>query len=251
MHADLACLGLFIQIWSTWVQYSTGRILVYMDRFGIANDFTGNLLLKTRLLLADWIYNDFKRRPRDSAVILHERDLCDYPILEDPHALTALRRMVTDLEPDFSYRHFVIDGEWHGFSVSIEDRDKLGTYVKTLEAEWLKTRKRKKDNPYSFIMNDDAELLLVDSVAPAYQMKRGSDRHRIVFFLAKKKKPASSIVIARELKLETMQIRKTVEALRALIQKKFNVPRNALVESEDAGYTITNLTLHVPKGYTP
>lgn len=208
--------------------------------------------VERKLLIAQLMKWAFDVVPGSKDVLIFKHDIVNCsPLLEDINPfLIAIERVVDELSPNFEIDTSYYFEALEAISVKIDDPRRLNKYIAEKEVELVEIRKE--TNHRLFILDENANLYLVDSKLPPYPIERGSLRHKLIYYLAKHGGFMSAAQLAKKLDSNPKRIRITVGQLRDQIIKRFNVPGADLIQSKDTGsYQAGTITLRVPKGYTP
>jgi hypothetical protein len=221
-----------------------------------------NSSLGRQLVLLKLIQEKLKVEKNDY-VMLSVAELKKHELLNDfNNVKIVLERISKDPEDLFSYEIItkgvitsVLDDDMknlpkepYKIKIIIEDKKKFANQIVELEKKI-----KKEENNYNFILNEDRELFIEGNKAGPYQIEKDSLRHKLIYFLATKKRFISAQELAVELRNEPDRIRKTVGQIRTMIKKVFKISGHSLIQTDEStgGYCINNVTLKVPKGYTP
>ncbi len=209
--------------------------------------------VERKLLIAQLARQFFNDQPGSKHVLVWDFQIAEFsPLLQDINCfLIAVDRVVEELAPRFEIITTEYVGRDNGIlSIEIDDPRRLDKYIAEKEVELAEIRKETSRN--TFILDEEANLYLVNSELPPYSIERGSLRHKLVYYLAKSGKHMSAAQLAEKLDSNPKRIRTTVGQLRDQVTSRFNVPGADLIQSKDTGsYKAGTVTLRVPKGYTP
>ena len=209
--------------------------------------------VERKLLIAQLAQRFFSEQPGSKDVIIWGTDIVSFSsLLEDVSPFfTAVERVTEELSPSFSINLTQYQGGPDGLiSIEIDDPKRLNKYIAEKEMELAEIRKE--TNRHSFILDEEANLYLVNSELPPYLIERGSLRHKLIYYLAKHGGYMSAAQLAQRIDSTPKRVRVTVGQLRDQIVSRFNVPGMDLIQSRDTGsYRADTITLRVPKGYTP
>lgn len=209
--------------------------------------------IERKLLIAQLVRQAFSEQPGSKSVFIWGSNIANFsPLLENTGTfLIAVERVVEELAPGFE----IITTEYQGrpediLAATMDEPKKLDRYVAEKEVELAEVRKETKR--HNFILDEDANLYLVNSDLPPYSIERGSLRHKLIYYLAKHGGHMSAAQLVEKVDSNPKRIRTTVGQLRDQVTDRFNVPGMDLVQSRDTGsYRAGTITLRVPKGYTP
>lgn len=101
------------------------------------------------------------------------------------------------------------------------------------------------ENANEFVLDGDGFFYPEGSDEESkHQLKKNSDRYKLLYLLASKKKYVSTKELSSELEISSTSVRKRVGEIRDILVEKWSLPREALFESDNAsGYRITNVIL--------
>lgn len=210
--------------------------------------------VERKLLFAQLAQQVFRERPGSKSVVIWGSDIADFsPLLKNPETFfVAIERMKEELAPSFEIK----TDEYCGFrtndiiAVTIDDPKRLDRYIAEKEIELAEIRKE--TSRHSFILDEEANLYLVDSDLPPYSIERGSLRHKLIYYLAKCGGYMSAAKLAKKIDSNPKRVRTTVGQLRDKVKERFDVAGTDLIQSRDTGaYRACSIHLKVPKGYTP
>ncbi len=242
--------------------------------------------VERKLLIAQLAQYFLAKHPGSKTVFVSASDIKHFsPLLTNPGAfLIAVERVVDELSPGLSIDTTEYGG-WPGVSqgafrnalehaindlrqssgiaatkhesdltcniwIEIDDPKRLNKYIAEKEVELAEVRKE--TNRHNFVLDEEAKLYLADSKLPPYPIKRGSIRHKLIYYLAKNGGYMYAAQLAKKVGSNPTRIRKTVDQLRDQVIDRFNVPGTDLIQNLDTGsYRAGTITLRVPKGYTP
>ena len=209
--------------------------------------------VERKLLIAKLVHQAFGRRPGSKSAAIWGSDINEFsPLLAQFDTFyTAAERVVDELTPGFE----IAISEYFGhpndmLGIKINDPKRLDRYIAEKEIELAKIRKE--NSHHSFILDEEANLFLVDSEVSPYPIERGSLRHKLIYYLAKDGGYMSAAQLAEKVNSTPKRIRTTVGQLRDKINVRFDIPGIDLIQSRDTGsYCAGSIFLKVPKGYTP
>ncbi len=224
-----------------------------LEKIRITDEDSMEKHVERKLLIAQLAHRAFKRRPGSKSVAIWGSDISEFsPLLAHFDTFyTAVERVVEELSPGFE----IAISEYFGHSndmlgIKINDPKRLDRYIAEKEIELAEIRKE--SSRHSFILDEEANLFLVDSEVSPYPIERGSLRHKLIYYLAKDGGYMSAAQLAEKVNSTPKRIRTTVGQLRDKINERFGVPGTDLIQSRDTGsYCAGSIFLKVPKGYTP
>lgn len=208
-----------------------------------------NHALRRRQVLVSLIQKRLKENPATDSVVLPRAELeSDFDKLE-----RTLEKIKTDMTPDFEFsfiRHREISSAGdinmehpifsvQGVKVIVDDPGHFARYLNEIEEE-IKTKERQ---TYDFILNDEGGLSLVGG-QEVYKIKKGSFRHEIVRYLAKKEGVVSAKVLASKVGMAAEDVRKTIGKINSIVSKRLGESSKVLIKNvRHEGYTAPTLKL--------
>lgn len=209
--------------------------------------------VERKLLIAQLVQQAFRRVPGAKLVCIGGSEIASFnSLLEDSGTFwIAMERVAEELAPGFEFDTEIYLGRPDDIiSIKMDNPGRLDKYMAEIEVELAEVRRE--TNRHAFILDEEANLYLVNSELPPYSIERGSLRHRLIYYLAKYGGYMSATQLAKKVDSSPKRIRTTVGQLRDKVQKQFDVSGTDLIQSRDTGsYCAGTVTLRVPKGYTP
>ena len=203
------------------------------------------------------------KEEKNDYLMLSVHGLTKYAVLDDFCNLElALKKISNSSEKNLSYEIISRSGVSSATDVEMKNPSKIPYMIKIIienqsifakQIIELEKKIKKDESQHSFILNEDRELSLDGSNAKPYQIEKDSLRHRLIFLLATEKRFIGAQELAGKLETSSDRIRKTVGQIRNMVKKNSNVSGYSLISTDEStgGYRINNVTLKIPKGYTP
>lgn len=122
----------------------------------------------------------------------------------------------------------------------VEDQNKFKDYQSS-----VRSKIERETNAVQFIL-DSQGFFYPEGTEPEnrHSFKRNSDRYQLLHLLAKESDYIATKELAEKLNISAPTVRKRIGEIRNIIAKKWELPREALFESDNtSGYRVTNVTL--------
>jgi|GEM_PF-5719158 hypothetical protein len=206
--------------------------------------------LARKHLLVSLIQQACDKEPESVSVWVGAIAVRDHALLHDIHGVwRAMEKIKQELQPDFEY--YMMKGgivitqqdltaadsrhPMYAIKVVLEDKAALATYLEKIKQELNK----EEELQYQFALTDTgantAELSLIGSKKKHHSMEKSGRRYALLHCLAEKKSPVKTESLATLLDISVDDVRGTVEEIRTVVEKKFGLPRDSIIQNDRTG----------------
>lgn len=211
-----------------------------------------NKTLERIAKILEFIEAKYRSNPEKETFLLGHGALSNFdPLLHDGTLLKmAIEKIASETENNIRIEDRLGPPEQHGTSkevtheallwIYVEDQNKFKDYQSSVGAKLERQTKA-----VQFVL-DNQGFFYPEGMEPVnrHQLKRNSDRYQLLFLLAKENKYIATKELAEKLNVAAPIVRKRIGEIRNIIAKKWELPREALFESDNtSGYRVTNVTL--------
>lgn len=202
--------------------------------------------------ILDFIEDQYKSNPAKETFQFSAGKLSSFdPLLQDGDLLQmAFKKITTDTQENIKIefrqglpeQNTAVKLVTHELLVwfYVEDQNKFRDYQSS-----VRSKIERETKAVQFVLDNQGFFYPEGTEQEnRHPLKRNSDRYQLLYLLAKENGYIATKELAEKLNVPAPIVRKRIGEIRNIIAKKWELPREALFESDNtSGYRVTNVTL--------